>query len=81
VAEGSLTSRPPEKLSEDGDLSDPINEEPIRPQTPFDWVVWVALWPIVAIAWVVVLPFALIVGGIGWFMGYLTSLMVRDAAD
>ena len=48
---------------------EPSPDSEPRPQTVIDWLVWLALWPIVTVAWLVAVPFVLLyvaVGGSPW---------------
>ncbi len=51
-------------------LKDHHNGEP-RPETLLDWLVWLALWPIVTVAWLVSVPFVL--GYVA--VGYITEVI------
>ncbi len=68
-----------------GNCDDPVLDhrrysEP-RPQTLVDWLVWLALWPIVTVAWLVVVPFVLTYVAIGFIMEVLFGIRLRRGDD
>lgn len=52
-----------------------------RPQTFGEWLVWLALWPIVMAGWLVAVPFALIYIVVGSIMGALFGIRLRRSED
>jgi hypothetical protein len=40
--------------------TEPARDSEPRPQTIIDWLVWLALWPVVTVAWLVAVPFILL---------------------
>jgi hypothetical protein len=64
---GTCGRRPPDAAGARGPTGSPTRFRVVRRgtgrlRTPLDWAAWVLLWPVVALLWVAVLPFALILG-------------------
>ncbi len=52
-----------------------------RPQTIIDWLVWLALWPAVMVAWLVTVPFVLLYVGVGFTVEVLLGIRLRRGDD
>jgi len=59
---------------------DSIHSEP-RPQSLVDWLVWLALWPIVTLGWLVAAQFVLIYVAVGFMMEVLLGIRLRRSDD
>jgi hypothetical protein len=62
-------------IADDGDDSEP------RPETALDWLVWLALWPIVTVAWLVAVPFVLLYVAVGFTIEALFGIRLRRRND
>ena len=57
-------------------LEDRRHGEP-RPETFLDWLVWLALWPIVTVAWLVSVPFVLSYVAVGFLTEVIFGVRLR----
>lgn len=79
----SARTRIPLAVSGDIDgrtLKDRHDCEP-RPETLVDWLVWLALWPIVTIAWLVSVPFVLAYVAVGSLTEVIFRIRPRGRND
>jgi hypothetical protein len=57
-----------------------LDSEP-RPQTFIDWLVWLARWPIVTVAWLVAVPFVLLYVAVGFTLEVLFGIRLQRSDD
>jgi hypothetical protein len=74
VARGSGT-RQREPATEAAHDSEP------RPRTIIDWLVWLALWPVVTVAWLVAVLFVLLYVAVGLTVEVLFGIELRCSDD
>ena len=61
--------------------SEPARDSEPRPQTVIDWLVWLALWPLVTVAWLVAVPFVLLYVAVGFTVEVLFGIRLRHSDD
>ena len=61
--------------------TEPSHDSEPRPQTAIDWLVWLALCQLVALAWLVVLPFVLLYVAVGFIVEVLFRIRLRRSDD
>ena len=60
---------------------DPARDSEPRPETIIDWLVWLALWPVVTVAWLVTVPFVLLYVAVGFTPEVLFRIRLRRSDD
>ena len=61
--------------------TDPAGDSEPRPETIIDWLVWLALWPVVTVAWLVTVPFVLLYVAVGFTLEVLLGIRLRRSND
>ena len=61
--------------------TEPSHDSEPRPQTFIDWLVWLALWPIVTVAWLIAVPFVLLYVAFGFTVEVLFGIRLRRSND
>ena len=61
--------------------TEPARESEPRPETIIDWLVWLALWPVVTVAWLVTVPFVLLYVAVGFTLEVLFGIRLRRSDD
>jgi len=61
--------------------TEPDRDSEPRPRTIIDWLVWLALWPVVTVAWLVAVPFALLCVAVGFTVEVLSGIRLRRGDD
>ena len=57
--------------------TEPAHDSEPRPQTIIDWLVWLALWPLVTVAWLVAVPFVLLYVTVGFAVQVLFGIRLH----
>ena len=52
-----------------------------RPETIIDWLVWLALWPVVTVAWLVTVAFVLLYAAVGSTLEVLFGIRLQYSND
>ena len=76
-------TRIPQAASRDIDgriLENRRDSEP-RPKSVLDWLVWLALWPIVTVAWLVSVPFVRGYVAVGFITEVIFGIWRRRSSD
>ena len=61
--------------------TDPAGASEPRPETIIDWLVCLALWPVVRVAWLVAVPFVPLYVAVGFTLEVLFGIRLRRSDD
>jgi hypothetical protein len=65
----------------DGRILETRHDNEPRPKTVLDWLVWLALWPTVTVAWLVSVPFVRGYVAVAFLTEVIFGIRLRDSND